>query len=363
MKTLYMKIKSESLSAMHLGSGLIPRCGELFGAEGLERVLLVSDSNVAALYAAPVKKSLKRAGIASVLHVFPAGERSKTPAQAVKIYSRLAAMKADRGTCVASLGGGVSGDLAGFAAATFMRGLPLVHIPTSLIAQSDASIGGKCGVNLPRAKNMVGAFHFPRLVLIDPEALLSLPEEEFRSGMAEVVKTALLGSPRLLRFLERHAGEIRGRIPAVLEEMVAGAVRIKAGIVNRDPFEAGERAVLNLGHTVGHALEAACGYGKISHGEAVSLGLAAALRISARVGILEEGLEERMLRLLSFFFLPARTRLPSMERIMGSLHLDKKRRAGKLFLVLPVKPGRSVIRGDIPVALVKGALETIREGC
>ncbi|MFH0801118.1 MAG: 3-dehydroquinate synthase [bacterium] len=349
------------MTDIHLGSGLLSRCGEIFCAEGLERVLLISDANVAALYAALVQRALRRAGISSDLFVFPPGEKSKTLAEAGRAYEKLIGMKADRRTGVASLGGGVSGDLAGFVAATFMRGVPLVHLPTSLVAQADASIGGKCGVDLPSAKNMVGSFYFPRLVLIDPEALLSLPEEEMRSGMAEVIKTALIGSAGLFSFLEKHREEIRGRIPDILEKMLAASVRIKAGVVNRDPFEAGERAVLNLGHTIGHALESACGYGKISHGEAVSLGIAGAIKISSAMKILEDSLEKKVIDLLSRFSLPAKAELPSTEKIMQSLCLDKKRRAGKLFFVLSVKLGKTVIRDDVPLSVVKEALESLRK--
>ena len=245
----------------------------------LDSALIVSDDNVANL-APPFASALDALGIASTLAQVPGGEASKSLDRAVDLYDELVKLRADRHTLVVALGGGVIGDLAGFVAATYARGLPLLMIPTTLLSQVDSSVGGKVGVNHPRAKNIIGAFHQPRLVLIDPETLRTLPDREYRSGLAEIVKTGVALDADLFRSLEAGLDAIRRRDPALLEAVVATCCAAKARIVERDEREeTGLRMVLNYGHTIGHALEALSGYRRWLHGEAVAIGMAAAAQM------------------------------------------------------------------------------------
>ena len=253
---------------------------------------------------------------------------------------------ATRGSLVACMGGGVTGDLGGFVATLYMRGLPLVQVPTTLLAQVDASIGGKVGVNLPLAKNLAGAFHPPLLVLSDPCVLRTLPDREISNGLAETVKTAVLGSAALFEYMEKQLAEDppkKRRDPAFLERCVQECARVKGSIVERDPFEQGERRLLNLGHTVGHALEAMDAYQGLSHGEAVAIGTVFAARLAERLGKAKVGLADRIARLLERCGLP--TAMPPLDRkaFLSALRLDKKRAEGMVRFVLPVRIGKAVI--------------------
>ena len=268
--------------------------------------------------------------------------------QAERLLYELADAQATRDAAVIALGGGVTGDVAGFVAATYMRGVALVQVPTTLVAQADASIGGKVGVNHPRAKNLIGTIHQPHLVLSDPDTLATLPARELAGGMAEVVKTAIIGSPSLFEKLRAaSAGGAPQNDPTLLESAVRECVRIKGHIVEADPFERDERRVLNLGHTLGHAIETAAGYGTISHGEAVSIGLVAALNVSLKRGVATSDFLEATKAILIASGLPVHMPALDAAALASAMGNDKKRRSSGLTFVLPVAPGEVRIVSDV----------------
>jgi 3-dehydroquinate synthase len=307
--------------------------------------LLVTDRTVGRLYGARAARSLRRAGFAPTTATVPPGERSKTLAGAARLLEALSDLGADRGTPVVALGGGVVTDLAGFVAAVYARGVPWIAVPTTLLAMADAATGGKTGVDLPRGKNLVGAFHAPRLVLADPAVLRTLPLRHVRNGLAEVAKMELIaGLRRGLPGLRRLAAA--ARTPAGLGAAARRAAAAKAALVARDPFERrGVRVLLNLGHTVGHALEAATGYdGSVLHGEAVSVGLVVAARIAEGRRLLRPGETESLVRALRGLGLP--TALPGRVAVRDVLHhagADKKRARGALRMVLPRSTATAVV--------------------
>ena len=257
----------------------------LLVATGLtpQRCLVVTDEHVAKHYRAVLEDALVDAGWTPLIHVLPPGEASKAPDHLHALYDAALSWGIDRATLVLALGGGVVGDLAGFAAATLLRGLPLVQLPTTLIAQVDSALGGKTGINHAVGKNLIGAFHQPRFIATDLTTLATLPEREWTSGLAEVVKHALIADAGFFDFLEDHWTQVVARSETVIAEMVPHAARIKAEVVSEDEREQGRRAILNFGHTFGHAIERVAGYGRLTHGEAVALGMRAALHLSARL--------------------------------------------------------------------------------
>jgi 3-dehydroquinate synthase len=307
-----------------------------------------------------IASSLEEAGIEWLRLPVDDGDENKDLAQVARVVDRMAEAGVVRDATVVAVGGGVVGDLAGFIAATYMRGIGLVHVPTTLVSQVDSSIGGKVGVNHRSSKNLVGTFYPARLVLADPCTLRTLPERELACGMAEVIKTALVGSQRLFRFLEEELSRGgRGKIREIdfLAECVRRCIEVKGRIVEGDPFDRGLRHLLNLGHTAGHAIEAAAGYRGVSHGEAVALGLLAALRIAEARGMAGEALSDRTRRLLETCGLP--TRLPPVDReaLLRALRLDKKRRNGRMRFVLPMRPGRAKLVDDVDDEEILSALE------
>ncbi len=297
------------------------------------RCVVVTDAHVAASYQAPLEDALCAAGWTPKVVVLPPGEATKAPAPLQTLYDAALRWGIDRKTPVLALGGGVVGDLAGFAAATLLRGLPLVQLPTTLIAQVDSAIGGKTGINHAIGKNLIGAFHQPRLVCTDLATLATLPALEWTSGLAEVVKHALIADADFLDFLEMNWLEVLAREAAVVGEMVYRAARIKAVVVSEDEREQGRRAILNFGHTFGHAIERVAGYGQFTHGEAVALGMRAALHLSHRLH--PEAPLERAHRLVRR--LPVRNRLADLPvaALMEAMRFDKKIEAGtQRFVVL-----------------------------
>ncbi len=311
-------------------------------------VFVFSSRTVAGFHGLAVRKSLDAAGIKSRFFEIDDGEAAKNMDQAERLLYELADAQATRDAAVIALGGGVTGDVAGFVAATYMRGVALVQVPTTLVAQADASIGGKVGVNHPRAKNLIGTIHQPHLVLSDPDTLATLPARELASGMAEVVKTAIIGSPALFEKLRAaSAGGVPQNDPALLEVAVRECVRIKGHIVEADPFERDERRVLNLGHTLGHAIEAASGYGTVLHGEAVAIGVMAALALAVRRGVATPDFLDATRTILLACGLPIQ--MPALDgaALTAAIGSDKKRRAGGLTFVLPVAPGEVRIVSDV----------------
>lgn len=343
---------------VRIRAGGLDRVGEMLRGRGLQGpVALVSDSNVAPRYAGRVLASLQAAGYTASLLEIQAGEQHKTVQTVVRLWDGFLAAGLERGSTVLALGGGVVSDLAGFAAASFLRGVRWAALPTTLLAMADASLGGKTGADLPQGKNLVGAFHPPSLVLADPDTLSTLPVGELRSGLAEALKAGIIADPALF---ERCAGlgdPAAGSIPGpALAEIVRRAVAVKVQVIEADPYEQGWRAVLNLGHTVGHAVELASGF-RLRHGEAVAIGLAVEAGLAEELGLAEPGLAETIRRALQGLGLPVRIP-PEMDpqAILGAMGSDKKRAGGRLRFALPVKIGEARVGIEVDEARRRHAL-------
>ena len=334
--------------------GILENLGEAFFERRLGGLFaLVCNETVAGLYADGALAALAQAGIGAQLVTIPVGEEHKSMQTVHVLWDAFLAAGLERSSTVLALGGGVTGDLAGFAAATFLRGVDWVAAPTSLLAMVDASIGGKTGVDLPQGKNLGGAFYPPRMGFSDPATLRSLPVAELRSGLAEVVKAGIIDDPALFAACSQGLDAVQ----ASLEEIVRRAAAVKIRMIQDDPYEVGRRAALNLGHTFGHALEAASGY-QIRHGEAVSIGMAAAARLSGRLGLAGGGLAEEIAETLRGLGLPVQLPLDlDWDAIQGGMWVDKKRRAGSHRFVLPVRIGLVQVGVEVrDLSLVRDAL-------
>jgi 3-dehydroquinate synthase len=340
-------------------AGILGRVGPELKALGVGgKVALFSDAGILARLGDPVRASLTAAGFDVTVVELPAGEAAKSVEVASRGWDALLVAGLDRGSTVVALGGGAVGDLAGFVAATYMRGVNFVQLPTTLLAQVDASIGGKTAIDHPRAKNLVGAFHQPRLVLVDPAALTTLPEREFRSGLAEVIKHGIVLDADYFADLEKSLGALLARDIETLTRVVAGSCRLKANVVERDEQESELRAVLNYGHTIGHAVEAVTGYARWTHGEAVSLGIAAEARLAERLGIGSRETAVRQIELLRAVGLPVRDSGAAPLAVLEALGRDKKAREGRVPFVLAPAIGRFIVVFDVPQETV---LETLQE--
>ncbi len=337
-----------------LGAGLLTEAPALLAERGLSGdVVLVSDENVAPHWSAPLLDAFARAGVQATLVTLPAGESHKTLDSISRLYDEFLSAELDRSGVVIALGGGVIGDMAGFAAATYLRGVRFVQMPTSLLAMVDSSVGGKTGVDLPQGKNLVGAFKQPELVIIDPDLLATLPPEEFRNGLGEVIKHGIIEDTRLFAQLE-------GDGPASLESMIARALRVKIGVVQRDPFEGGERAHLNLGHTFGHAIERVSGYA-IPHGQAVGLGLIAAARLAAARGLCAPDIPVRIREVVGRVGLPTQLSGYDPAAIVAAMTTDKKRKAGRVRFVLPRAIGDVGVYDDVSEAEALAAVASLTQ--
>ena len=332
---------------LYIGEGILSKVGEFCRNRNLTgRILVVTDRKVAKLYGEIVRRSFQAAAIPVEFLILPPGERQKSARSLWKIYDRLVEGGYERGDTILALGGGVIGDLGGFAAATYMRGIPWAAVPTTLLAQVDASVGGKTGINHPRGKNLIGAFHQPQFVLADLSTLQTLPPREWRSGMAEVIKAALIGDPELFALLEGQK-DLRRLSFDLLERVVSRACRLKARIVMQDERESGLRRILNFGHTTGHALEALTRYRILRHGEAVILGMRVALRLSRMKGLLPQSSFSRAEALLHRLFpRPPRLTLPP-QVVWDQIRLDKKVRNNCPHFILLQDIGQPVIRHDV----------------
>lgn len=344
-----------------VGWDLIPRLGELLQQAGIAGpVYLITDDTVFELYGRKAQQALHDAGIAAHTFTFPAGERSKSLATATSLYGWLAERHAQRGHTLVALGGGVVGDLTGFVAATYNRGMGFVQVPTSLAAMVDASIGGKTAVDLPQAKNLVGAFYQPRLVVADVSALTSLPQRETMEGWAEAIKHGLILDAELFKTFEEQGEELLALEPELTADVIRRSVAIKAGVVSEDERETtGYRTLLNYGHTIGHGLEAATEYGRFLHGEAVSIGMMGAARIGQSLGVTPLEVVERQEAVLKRFHLPVTCSDVDMERVEGAMALDKKAEGESIQWVLLEDVGRAVLRGDVPQDLVRQVLREV----
>lgn len=337
-----------------LGRGALADLGALLRERGLTgSALLVTNQVVAPLYAQLALGSLHEAGIKAWLHVVPDGEQHKNLRTLGGIYRACLRWGLERRSTIVALGGGVVGDLAGCAAATYMRGLRLVQAPTSLLAQVDSSIGGKVAVDFGGRKNLVGAFYQPSLVVTDPSMLDTLPPEQWRCGLAEIIKAAVIASPALFRTLEEHGLSDQ-------EDVIRQALAIKIAVISADPLESGLREILNFGHTIAHGIEAASQY-RIPHGDAVSVGMLAATRLAVRVGSCPAQIEGRLVRLLQSQGLP--TSMPfDITVALKAMNADKKKRGGRLRFVLPTDIGRVEVIDSISPALVQDVMEEIVRG-
>ncbi|MBK5935813.1 3-dehydroquinate synthase [Halorhodospira sp. 9621] len=357
MRTQWVELGERSYP-IYIGDGVLEE-GLLTGHLVADRALLVSNETVAPLYAG----RLAAPGVEVQSVTLRDGERYKTLQTCEQVFDALIEGRFDRSATVVALGGGVIGDLAGFCAATYQRGVGYIQVPTTLLAQVDSSVGGKTGVNHPRGKNMIGAFHQPRAVIADTGVLATLPEREYNAGLAEVVKYGLIRDPAFFDWLEGSVDALRRRDPEALAHAVAESCRNKAEVVAADEREAGERALLNLGHTFGHAIETETDYSTWLHGEAVAVGMVMAARMSVRLGWLSRDGLERTTALLEAFGLPTQPPAISEERFRELMSVDKKNRAGRLRLVLLRGVGDAVVTSEFAAeALTATLAEAVRAG-
>jgi 3-dehydroquinate synthase len=351
-----------------IGAGALQQLGEQVRAAGIKagtKVLVVTNPVVEQQYGATALSSLKAAGFEASSLVIDAGEDQKTPATVVLIHDAAFERRLERGSLIVALGGGVVGDMAGFAAASWLRGIAVVQVPTTLLAMVDAAIGGKTGVNHPGGKNLIGAFHQPRLVLIDPATLGTLPEREFRAGMAEVIKYGVIGDLELFADLEAAAGRdataglanLSAVGPALLQTLLERSAGAKARVVAADEREGGLRAILNYGHTLGHVVEALCGYGTWLHGEAVAIGMVAAGELSLELGLWGASEQRRQRAVIAAAGLPQQWPALDPGAVLQCLQGDKKVRDGKVRFVLPTGLGSVQIRDDVTPVQVLAALQ------
>ncbi|GAB4467191.1 MAG: 3-dehydroquinate synthase [Burkholderiaceae bacterium] len=339
---------------IHIGGGLLARLDALIAPLAPTSILIVSDSTVAPLYGDTALSAARRVAPAALVELV-AGEPHKTMATVARVLDALVTSGADRRSLVVALGGGVVGDIAGFAAAIYMRGIRYVQVPTTLLAQVDSSVGGKTGVNHPRGKNLIGAFHQPVLVVSDTDTLRTLPARELSAGLAEVLKHGLLADVDYFERTSRELSRLLARDEQALAAAIARSCEIKAAVVARDEREAGERALLNLGHTFGHAIEALTGFSRWLHGEAVGCGLCLAADLSCRLGSIERADVDRVAAAVAAARLPVRIEGLSLREALASMRGDKKAQAGRVKFVVLERIGRAIQR-EVPDEVVAATL-------
>ena len=361
-KTVTVELGPRSYD-VRIAAGAIEALGPTAaGFENVRAAAVIADSTVAGLYGRRAVESLCSAGLAVETIDFPPGEQYKTLATLGRILDRLFSIKpeVDRNSLIVALGGGVTGDMAGLVAATALRGLRWLQCATTLLAAVDASVGGKTGVDHPAGKNLIGAFHQPSAVIIDVETLKTLPADELANGLAECVKHAVIRDAELLDFIEKNADALLECDGEAMTELIARNVGIKAAVVAADEREAGQRAHLNFGHTIGHAIEAHVGYDRIAHGQAVSLGMIAANHMAVARGLISGEDAERICLLLGRLALPTKWQSLDGDEIWQIMQHDKKARGGKVRMVLPTKLGSVEIFDDIEPQAVRAAVESLR---
>ncbi|MDA8419972.1 MAG: 3-dehydroquinate synthase [Pseudomonadota bacterium] len=360
MKTLVVELGARSYP-IYIGPGLLDQKQPLASHITGRRAVIVTNDVVAPLYLDRVRALLGH--FEPVIVVLPDGEQHKTLGDLNPVFDALLTHRCDRGTTLVALGGGVVGDMTGFAAAVYQRGVPFIQIPTTLLAQVDSSVGGKTGVNHPLGKNMIGAFHQPRCVIIDTSTLGSLPDRELSAGLAEVIKYGLIRDTRFLAWLEENVDRLLAREPQALAFAIETSCRSKAVVVAADETERGQRALLNLGHTFGHAIETGMGYGSWLHGEAVAAGMVVAAELSCRIGWLQPPDVARVRTLVERARLP--TRIPAQlgaGQVLELMAVDKKVEDGKLRLVLLKALGEATVTADVPRAVIMEVLERCGAG-
>ncbi|PPD46310.1 MAG: 3-dehydroquinate synthase [Methylotenera sp.] len=355
MQTLKVELANRSYP-IHIGRGLVSNADLILPHLKRKHVAIVTNTTVAPLYLEQLSASLQAAGVSVISIILPDGEAYKNSETLNLIYDALLQNRCERSTTLIALGGGVIGDLTGYAAATYLRGVPFIQIPTTLLSQVDSSVGGKTGINHPLGKNMIGAFYQPQLVLADIDTLQTLPSREFSAGMAEVIKYGLIRDPDFFDWLEMHIEQLMALDESSISEAIYRSCQNKADVVARDEHETGERALLNLGHTFGHAIENAMGYGVWLHGEAVAAGTMMAADLSARMGWLKPEDVKRINALLTAANLPLEAPKLGVEKYLDLMQLDKKVADGKIRLVLQQGIGKSVITSDYDEKKLKETL-------
>ena len=323
------------------------------------QAVLVSNDTIGPVYSSDAVRSLSLAGFKVHQISIGDGERFKSLRTAQALYSFLIERRIERGDVIVALGGGIVGDLAGFVAATYLRGIRLIQVPTTLLAQIDSSVGGKTGVNHPLGKNLIGAFHQPSLVIIDPDVLQTLPERQLRAGLYEAIKYGVICDRTFFEHISSNLDQLKNLDPRQIEYVIARCCAIKAWVVESDEHETDLRRILNFGHTVGHALEAVTQYRRFLHGEAVGLGMLAASRIAERMGLLETGERLSLVQAVGAVGRLPRANTLALDGILAAMHHDKKVEAGRASFVLPVEIGRVVIRSDVSPRVIKAALKDV----
>lgn len=356
-----IKVKSQrGAYEILIGKGLLEKTGAILKETGLNgKAMITVQKSVAGLYLKKLTTSLRAKKIEVHTHTIADGETAKSEAEFFKLIHALCDKDFERKDTLIALGGGVTGDLTGFAASAYLRGIAFVNIPTTLLAQVDSAIGGKTGINLREGKNLVGAFYPPRVVISDITTLKTLPERELHASLAEVVKYGVIRDAQLFRFLENRHESILAKDPLSLEKIVGASSSIKAGVVSRDEHETkGERMILNFGHTFGHGFEQALHYSKLLHGEAVAIGMVCAAQLAVRLKIFSADHLQRLVSVLRYFRLPVSLSglNVDLESVLLAMSRDKKKKAGKLRFVLPVDIGKVIIRDDIPSGMVQDIL-------
>ncbi len=355
MQTLKVELANRSYP-IHIGRNLIADADLILPYLKRKHVAVVTNTTVAPLYLDKLTQTLESAGVTVIPIVLPDGEAYKNAETLSKIYDALLQNRCERSTTLVALGGGVIGDLTGYAAATYLRGVPFIQIPTTLLSQVDSSVGGKTGINHPLGKNMIGAFYQPQLVLADIDTLKTLPPREFSAGMAEVIKYGLIRDAEFFDWLETNIVKLMAQDEAAISEAIYRSCQNKAEVVARDEHENGERALLNLGHTFGHAIENAMGYGVWLHGEAVAAGTMMAADLSRRMGWLTDAEIKRMHAILTAANLPLDPPKLGADKYLELMQLDKKVSDGKIRLILQQGIGKSVITSDYDADKLKATL-------
>ena len=356
MKTIRVNLSSNSYN-ISIDKGLLQEIGDILVQEkSPSKTLLITDKNIERVYGGIVSKSLSRKKFDVRLIALKPGEDQKTLDTALLLYDACFDHKLDRNSLIVALGGGVVGDISGFIAATFMRGIPFIQVPTSLLAQVDSSIGGKVAVNHPRGKNMIGSFYQPRAVFIDTDTLSTLPAVELVAGLVEVIKYGVIRDAELFAFIENSLYNILQLNHNALENIIATSCKIKANVVEEDEKEIHLRAILNYGHTIGHAIETVTNYTKYRHGEAVAMGMLYATRIAMEMGLTDTTVLERQLSLIKRLGLPLHTGLKA-EDIVKTLYSDKKVISGRLRFILPTKIGEVIISDQVTEEIIYRVLK------
>jgi len=355
MQTLSVNLGDRSYP-IHIGSGLLSQARLILPHLAQKRVMVVTNTTVAPLYLAQLTATLESGGVKVAQVVLPDGEAYKNWETLNLIFDALLTDRAERKTTLIALGGGVVGDMTGFAAASYQRGVPFIQIPTTLLSQVDSSVGGKTGINHPLGKNMIGAFYQPKVVLADTDTLKTLPPRELSAGLAEVIKYGLIWDVEFLAWLEVNMERLRALDPAAITHAIYRSCEIKAQVVGQDEREGGIRAILNLGHTFGHAIETGMGYGNWLHGEAVAAGMVMAAQTSQRMGWLAEADVARTRALIRAAGLPDVAPDLGADTYLEYMGHDKKVEGGKMRFVLLKKLGEAVVTGDVPEAMLRGTL-------